>query len=119
MGRPTRADETQNFTVIHGGRSGDDPEEKLSDIEKMIHRGLEARASLVAELSEGVEYEAQLVRERLGHDGVDADLSAIRIGEFFCRLSEFRVLQRLHRAVKSRINGAPMGVLDIDASDDL
>jgi hypothetical protein len=79
--------------------------EALKEIARMVRSALTARASLVSELGEGVEYEAQLARERLGKHGVDADLSAIRIGEYFKRMTEFNILQRLNRAISAVVDG--------------
>jgi hypothetical protein len=82
-------------------------DEKLRDISHMLADALQSRGALVTELSEGVEYEAQMARERIRRDGIDANLQAIRIGEYFRRMTEFNILQRVHQAVMSRIQDQP------------
>lgn len=85
------------------------PEEIVRDVLQMIGEALQARTVLVSELGEGVEFEARLACDRLQKYGVDADLSAIRIGEYFKRMTEFNLLQRVHRAITSRVAGTPNG----------
>jgi hypothetical protein len=79
--------------------------EVLREVAHMVRDALQARATVVAELGEGVEYEAQLARMRIGKMGIDADLSAIRIGEYFKRMTEFTILQRLHRVITNAMEG--------------
>jgi hypothetical protein len=105
MYKPTpRRDDTQLRLHVVSPKSD---AETLHSIAHMVRDALQARASLVGELGEGVEYEAQLARERLVKQGIDADLSAIRIGEYFKRMTEFNMLQRLHRVITNAIEGRP------------
>lgn len=109
-------DDTQNIVRLRKG--SEDPVATLRDVVSAIRHALEARAAKVAELGQGVEYEAQLARERLQNDGIEADLSAIRVGEYFKRMTEFNLLQRIYRAVQARSAGfAVRDSLDPDADD--
>lgn len=108
MSRTKRKDETMHLRIL--GTDEREPmsaEEMLGDISHMVADALQARASLVKELGEGVEFEAAAARDRINRDGIEADLSAIRIGEYFKRLTEFNILQRVHRAIQSRVEGTP------------
>ncbi len=115
MATPPRKDDTQmRLRVVQPRTDG----EALREIARMVRDALQARAALVNELGGAVEYEAQLARERVASDGIEADLSAIRIGEYFKRMTEFNVLQRIHRAISSVIDGhTPTDKLGPDGED--
>lgn len=100
--KPPRKDETQ-FRLRSVDPKSDT--EVLHGIAHAVRDALQARATLVNELGGSVEYEAQLARARLESDGLEADLSAIRIGEYFKRMTEFNILQRLHRFITSSMEG--------------
>lgn len=108
VSRSKRDDDTKHIRILgpHEKRL-ESPEEILADVVHMVCDALQARAVLVKELGAGVEWEAQLARERIAKDGIDADLSAIRIGEYFKRMTEFNLLQRVYRAIQSRMEGLP------------
>jgi hypothetical protein len=117
--RQPRKDETQHLRILPPEDRAPRPaEDILRDVSQIIRNALQARAALVSELGEGVEYEAQLARERIAKAGVNADLSAIRIGEYFKRMTEFNLLQRVHRAIESRMEGQPSAdVLNPDGDE--
>ncbi len=102
MSSTPRKDETQFKLRVVDPKSDS---EVLRGVAHAVRDALQARAALVNELGSGVEYEAQLARERIDRNGIDADLSAIRIGEYFKRLAEFNILQRLHRFIKTSMDG--------------
>lgn len=91
--------------------------EILRDISRMVREALQERVDLVIEGGEGVEYDTCLARERLRRDGVNADLRAIRVGEYFKRFTEFNLLQRLHRTIEGRISG-DFFVADLSTEED-
>ncbi len=43
----------------------------------------------------------------IASNGLEADLSAIRVGGYFKRLTEFNLLQRVHRAIDTAVTGGP------------
>ena len=92
--------------------------EILKDIARMVREALQERITMVIDGSEGVEYDTTLVRERLRRDGINADLQAIRVGEYFKRFTEFNLLQRIHRAIELRMEGLPV-VDDLATEEDL
>jgi hypothetical protein len=80
-------------------------EEIVHAIAHLVKDALQIRMTLVAEGSEGVEYEAVTVRERLQRDGTKADLSALRVGRYFSNFTEFNLLQWLDAAIDDLVEG--------------
>jgi hypothetical protein len=110
MSKPSRRDDTQHLRILGPGeRTLMTSDEILEEVVDMLQQAQRARAQLVSELGEGVKYETQLARDRINKDGLDADLSAIRVGDYFKRLTEFNLLQRVRRAIESRRTGLPNG----------
>lgn len=93
-----------HLTILEGG-PGLSAEAVLRDISHMVRDALQARVTLVREIGSGVEFETQQVLARLTLDGINADLSAIRVGEYFKTFTEFNLLQRLNKAIMSRVDG--------------
>jgi hypothetical protein len=101
--KQARKDDTQFLRIVTPTTDS----EKVRAIAHAVREALQVRANLVNSLAGGVGYEAQLVSERLDKDGVSADLQAIRIGEYFKRITEFNILQRLDRFVRSVVDERP------------
>lgn len=98
-----RADETQNIVLARAVARSE--AEVVADMRRMIRGALESRASMLARGSEGLEYDLGLLRDRVARDGVDADLGEIRVGRFWAVFTEFKLLQRIDRAFRSRADG--------------
>lgn len=103
-----RDDETTHLRILRPDERGGTTEgEVLRDVCRMVDEALRSRAEKIQEGSEGVEFDLGQMRARIDQDGLDADLSAIKVGAFFAAFTEFRLLQRLRRALQSRVQGLP------------
>lgn len=102
--KPPRKDDTLLRLRVASPKSDT---EALRAVAHAVREALQTRAGMVSELGGQVEYEAQLARERIDSDGLDADLSAIRVGAYFKRMTEFNILQRVHRLIEAVVDGRP------------
>lgn len=114
MNKPRKDDTQFHLRVVNPTSDA----EKIRAISCAVREALQVRVNLVNTLADGVGYEAQLVAERLGSDGINADLRAIRIGEYFKRITEFNILQRLDRFVQSVVDERPEVNLLVDPEGD-
>lgn len=99
-----RDDETQHLRILRPGECAPKSDkEVLEDVCRMVEGALHARAAMIEDEVEGVEYDLGQVMERIVRDGLEADVSAIRVGSFFSVFTEFKLLQRIWKAIKSRV----------------
>lgn len=83
-------------------------EDIVKEISQLVRGALRARLVLVVQGSDGVEYEATTIRERLMRDDIKADLSALRVGRYFSDFTQFTLLQWLDGAIQDIIEGKPV-----------